>query len=311
MVRTPEKVFEDATVRTFVFVLRNSTTRHETQTSKVLIRDMTKGGKTQDSASVDQSIMEKSHLANLLLHSQDAAPAIFAKCTQGSMTVGEAFEFFYGFKTADDEQFLATDRPSNTYEPFVRSAAINRYGHLRPVEFVDYRPDVMRANRKTARPGDRQRFERPKVIVARMGRLLLATFDPTGVFVKDAMLLASPMNSADHLKVLTGLLNSRVLQYLYENYFATIDVLKNALLALPIPPIPAEIEDNTSYSRIVELVERMRTLHKKRTEAKIERERTVIQHQIDATDRQIDRLVYELYDLTDEEIAVVEESAIP
>jgi hypothetical protein len=32
----------------------------------------------------------------------------------------------------------------------------------------------------------------------------------------------------------------------------------------------------------------------------------VIEHQITATDRQIDRLVYELYGLTDEEIAIVE-----
>ena len=38
-------------------------------------------------------------------------------------------------------------------------------------------------------------------------------------------------------------------------------------------------------------------------------EKTAIQRQIDATDRQIDRLVYELYDLTDEEIAIVEEAA--
>ena len=34
----------------------------------------------------------------------------------------------------------------------------------------------------------------------------------------------------------------------------------------------------------------------------------MIQRQIGATDRQIDRLVYELYDLTDEEIAIVEEA---
>ena len=33
---------------------------------------------------------------------------------------------------------------------------------------------------------------------------------------------------------------------------------------------------------------------------------TVLQRQIEATDREIDRLVYELYGLTDEEIAVVE-----
>jgi hypothetical protein len=51
----------------------------------------------------------------------------------------------------------------------------------------------------------------------------------------------------------------------------------------------------------------MLLLHERLTEARIERERTVIGHQIEATDRQIDRLVYELYGLTEEEIEVVEE----
>ena len=50
-------------------------------------------------------------------------------------------------------------------------------------------------------------------------------------------------------------------------------------------------------------------LHERLAGARIERERTVIGHQISATDRQIDRLVYELYGLTDEEIGVVEEAA--
>ncbi len=34
---------------------------------------------------------------------------------------------------------------------------------------------------------------------------------------------------------------------------------------------------------------------------------TIIQRQIDATDRQIDQLVYELYGLTEEETKIVEE----
>lgn len=34
--------------------------------------------------------------------------------------------------------------------------------------------------------------------------------------------------------------------------------------------------------------------------------RTILQRQIDATDRQIDALVYALYGLTDEEIAIIE-----
>jgi len=43
-------------------------------------------------------------------------------------------------------------------------------------------------------------------------------------------------------------------------------------------------------------------------EAKASHDKEVLKRQIDATDGQIDRLVYELYDLTAEEIAIVEEA---
>ena len=55
------------------------------------------------------------------------------------------------------------------------------------------------------------------------------------------------------------------------------------------------------------LVERIRDLHRQLSEAKLPQVKTVLQRQIDATGRQIDRLVYELYELTAEEIRVVEE----
>ena len=57
---------------------------------------------------------------------------------------------------------------------------------------------------------------------------------------------------------------------------------------------------------MVKLIEKMLELHKKLSEAKIPDEKTRIQRQISATDSQIDKLVYELYDLTKEEIAIVE-----
>ena len=40
--------------------------------------------------------------------------------------------------------------------------------------------------------------------------------------------------------------------------------------------------------------------------AKTDHERTVIDRQIEATDREIDRLVYELYGLSEDEIRLVE-----
>ena len=54
------------------------------------------------------------------------------------------------------------------------------------------------------------------------------------------------------------------------------------------------------------LVKSMLALHTQLAAAKSEAQKGVIQRQIDATDAEIDRLVYDLYGLTDEEIAVVE-----
>ena len=55
------------------------------------------------------------------------------------------------------------------------------------------------------------------------------------------------------------------------------------------------------------MVERMLALHKQLAAAKTPNEKTHLQRQIDSTDREIDRLVYELYGLTEEEIRIVEE----
>ena len=50
----------------------------------------------------------------------------------------------------------------------------------------------------------------------------------------------------------------------------------------------------------------MLTLHKQLAATKTPDEKTRLQRQIDATDHQIDNLVYELYVLTENEIKIVE-----
>ena len=60
---------------------------------------------------------------------------------------------------------------------------------------------------------------------------------------------------------------------------------------------------------MVKLVETIQSLHQQLAKARTADDKTLIQRQIDATDRQIDRLVYELYGLTEAEIAIVEGAA--
>ena len=68
----------------------------------------------------------------------------------------------------------------------------------------------------------------------------------------------------------------------------------------------ANPDDVASHDRMVVLVQSMLDLHRQLSSAGPDHERTLIARRIEATDRQIDRLVYELYGLTEEEIGIVE-----
>ena len=74
---------------------------------------------------------------------------------------------------------------------------------------------------------------------------------------------------------------------------------------LPIRPInfsdPAE---KAMHDKMVSLVERMLTLHKQSPRSPQEQE--MVKREIESTDRGIDRLVYELYGLSEEEIGIIE-----
>ncbi|MCK4295935.1 MAG: hypothetical protein KAW56_09540 [Candidatus Marinimicrobia bacterium] len=61
---------------------------------------------------------------------------------------------------------------------------------------------------------------------------------------------------------------------------------------------------------MVALVEQMLDLNKRLSVAQTQHEKTILQRQIEVNDRQIDQLVYELYELTDKEIYLVEKNAL-
>jgi hypothetical protein len=112
-----------------------------------------------------------------------------------------------------------------------------------------------------------------------------------------------------------GLLNSKALFWYLKtisNQFrgGWITCTKQYAGRLPIRTIDFDDPaDAARHARMVGLVQRMLALHKQLAAASIPADRTLYQRQIDATDRQIDALVYELYGLTDEEIRIVEGGA--
>jgi hypothetical protein len=117
---------------------------------------------------------------------------------------------------------------------------------------------------------------------------------------------------AGSLEYLCALLNSRLLDFylkrvtttFHGGYFAAN---KQFIELLPIRPIDsAEPKDKAAHDRMVKLVDSMLALHRQLAAAKSAAQKAIIQRQLDATYAEIDRLVYDLYGLTAEEIAVVE-----
>lgn len=116
-----------------------------------------------------------------------------------------------------------------------------------------------------------------------------------------------------HIFYLLGLLNSRLLSWYFlsshsvgrRDDFPKI-VLKQTR-ELPFRKIDfTNPADKASHDHMVALVEQMLALHQQLAAAKSAHDKTALQRQIAATDRQIDRLVYALYHLSEEEIRLVE-----
>ncbi len=115
------------------------------------------------------------------------------------------------------------------------------------------------------------------------------------------------------LKYILGILNSKLITFYHRYLF--LDQSKKTFQKILIQdakkfpiymPDFGNPVDKSKHDKMVKLVERMLDLYKKLNAAKIPDQKVRIQRQIDSTDRQIDRLVYDLYGLADEEIAIVE-----
>ncbi|MCE9586315.1 N-6 DNA methylase [Candidatus Uhrbacteria bacterium] len=306
LTQLPKKVFQKATVETCIF--RFERTESPTKENEIVIESLDSGGKVTFVRNLQLLAIEQSHLYNFNLDSAATGDALLEKVRQKGSPLSEFINFQYGFKTADDKKFISEVSRYPEDKPFIRSAGVKKYHFDKPSEYVRYIPEEMIKNAKTARPGTKERFNSEKIVVARMGKALVASYDPGGLYVKDAMLLL-PNDKQLSLLYILGIINSRLLNYFYSNYFVTIDVLKNALLSLPIKNIDFKSElENQLYSEMQENVLIELKLRDQFESLKSEEERVSMMRQIESTDRTIDQLVYKLYNLTGNEIRIVEEA---
>ena len=199
------------------------------------------------------------------------------------------------------EKFLFPKNPQSEYakkliggKSFAGNDDINRYKLKWGGWWIDYNVELAKKHKNQLPP--KSLFEQEKLIICQNALRLRATYDDKNFYCKDTFFVASlndNLKNDFNLKFFLALLNSKLLHYYYGNIYKGTHVAGGYLHYLIgyLYSLPIAKPTKKQQSDIVVLVEKIL----KSTDEK----------EFSKTDKDIDQLIYNLYELNEEEIKIV------
>ena len=138
-------------------------------------------------------------------------------------------------------------------------------------------------------------FSSPKLIIAKLSKQLRASLDVNGEFSSSNSVFVLDSNSPYSLIVLAAIMNSTLMDYIYRMTFSGLNLLGSFQFQAPqirILPIPAQI--NKDFCEQIEA--KVSEIVDSPADSEI----------MNSLMAELDKLIYESYGLTDEEISIVE-----
>ncbi|MFZ5433673.1 MAG: Eco57I restriction-modification methylase domain-containing protein [Calditrichota bacterium] len=156
-------------------------------------------------------------------------------------------------------------------------------------------------------------YSKPKIWTIRIQKMrwpqrIVSTTDDrrNSAAMKTCQCIVSVTDNIQSLQYLQGIIASKLINFWCINYLAD-DMNQSYLEKLPIRTINfSDRKDKARHDGLVKLVEKMLKLQADVRTATLPGEETRLRREIAATDRRIDREVYDLYGLTEDEIKIVE-----
>ncbi len=147
-----------------------------------------------------------------------------------------------------------------------------------------------------------------KIVIRQIGEYPIATIDTNRYYCLNTIYNISSLDKKYNYNYVLAILNSNLIKYFWKcNYYDSkilFPKIKKAYLdKIPIPEITIQ-----SQQQLIDLVEKRINFEKKMQASNTPNERKILQQQINLSDKKINELVYELYDLTEEEIKIIEEN---
>jgi hypothetical protein len=222
------------------------------------------------------------------------------------MKLGNVATTYQGIITGNNKKFLSNSKETEKHKKIIRGKDIERYSLNFADTYVHFDKNLLWSN-----TNERMFLVDEKIISRQTSDHLVATYDNEQYFSLDSTHVIIPQGI--NTKYFLALFNSRLLNYYYQKIvpevgrtFAQVKTVN--LKLLPIRTIDfSNPTEKAQHDKLVSLVDNMLELQKKYHETRMERDKELYERQIKVVDTQIDKLVYDLYGLTEEEIRIVEE----
>jgi hypothetical protein len=197
-----------------------------------------------------------------------------------------------------------------SYRVYLDGKDVIRYLSTWSGEYLKYGPNL-------AAPRDPTLFEGERILVRQIPSLppyAINAIIASSEELNDINSMIVKAKGEYSLRYILGILNSRLLTLWFDYKFdkfqrAIFPQFKvNELSKFPIRTIDfSNPEEVAKHDKLVALVDNMLELQKKHHDARMEQDKELYERQIKLVDAQIDKQVYDLYGLTEEEIKVVED----
>jgi type I restriction-modification system DNA methylase subunit len=305
-------VFTDPTIHTCIFVLTPKPSKgNKTAIRKQVLTPVELNFKPD--YWVKQNELGNNPLYTFDIFSDPKTDSVMGKLSQKKPLLGDICYIRQCIKTGDDTEYVQKSRVplKPPWKLSLRGKGIARYTTIERDLYVKYGDWLARNWKNTSF------YEVPKIVIRETGNRPIATLDLENRYLLSSLYSIYPKETAPKfdLRYLLGILNSQLAHYVLSiialslTQGAFTKMRTNQLARLSICSIDfAKKDDKTKHDKMVSLVGQMLELNKKLAGIKNPEEKTRIQRQIEATDAQIDKLVYDLYNLTPDEIKIVEEA---
>ncbi len=288
-------VFQEATIGTTIIVSKEKIKTNTTEVKKL---------SPNNEIVIEKSIELSENLNEWDTSSGNDNSEIINKIKNNRIPLKELVEMSKGMVVKDRSEVLINSM-QNGYHPFLLGNSMGRYIYAAK-QYAKYSDlEIIGGTRSIEK-----HFSLPRLLIRRTGSRLCVAYSENKELVESTIYMLR--STQIDLKYLLGLLNSKLLSFYLKEKLVTNkqgfpQILMWQLDLLPIVVLDLKKKEQKSqHDSIVNCVTQLLAAKQKLAQAKEGRDKDFITNQCNALDTQIDNLVYSLYDLTEEEIRIVE-----